>query len=132
MVSELAEYIKKQLDSGYDITTIKNFLINKKYPVNYVDSAINEVYRTMSPQKAMAPQYSPQIIPMPQIREDLVKFIKQYLEQGYRLEAIRNYLISKGYQSYDVENAINYSTQKTSQPTKPKLTPTGKCPTVCQ
>ncbi|MFC1691474.1 hypothetical protein ACFL0W_04815 [Nanoarchaeota archaeon] len=112
MVSPLAEYIKQQLDRGYDITTIRNFLISQQYPVSSVDQAITEVYQSMKPQQAVAPQYAPGLIPKPQVRPDLVSFIQQNLKQGYRIEAIRNYLVSQGYQSFDVENAINYVNQQ--------------------
>ncbi len=40
----LSEYIKKQIRSGYDITTIRNFLISNGYTSSLVDASIDSVY----------------------------------------------------------------------------------------
>lgn len=40
------EYVQQQLEKGYDIYAIRNFLIQKGYPQQEVDNAIDVLYRT--------------------------------------------------------------------------------------
>jgi|SRR3989344_223007 len=56
----LADYIKKQIKSGYDITTIRNFLISNGYTSSLVDASIDSVYGNSESKQAgkLAPQIS--------------------------------------------------------------------------
>jgi len=56
--------------------------------------------------------------------ENLVEYVRQLNSQGYSFDYIRNYLISQGYQSEDIENAIDNALQTpSSQPTVPSPQP---------
>ncbi len=61
----LAEYIKKQTKSGYDITSIRNFLISNGYSSSLVDASIDSVYGRADLQKEKLPRtYSKKLIIM--------------------------------------------------------------------
>ncbi|MBR9691613.1 hypothetical protein GOV06_02405, partial [Candidatus Woesearchaeota archaeon] len=44
MAPRLADYIKKQLEAGYDIDTIRNFLIRNGYDSRDIDEAVDYIY----------------------------------------------------------------------------------------
>ena len=45
MANRLASYIREQLQKGFDLKTIKNYLVSYGYDESDVEGAINEVYR---------------------------------------------------------------------------------------
>ena len=51
--SQLAEYIRKQLNSGYDTNTIRNYLIRNGYNENDVNDAINSLSGSGSSSKKL-------------------------------------------------------------------------------
>src|SRR3989338_5309228 len=54
----LADYIKKQTKSGFDITTIRNFLISNRYSSSLVDASIDSIYGNSNIPKSHIPKKS--------------------------------------------------------------------------
>jgi len=102
----LVDYIRQQNASGYDIDTIKNFLLQSGYAASDIETAINYIYQQPQPQ----PQ--PQAQPQAQAQSDgLVNYIYQQMSQGYTIEDIKDYLVNYGYDPSNVQSAIDQVSQ---------------------
>ena len=97
----LVNYIKEQLSHGYDINTIRTFLIKNGYGQGDVDSAIQYL---QAGQKRSYDQPS-------QVKM-LVSYVKQYLVQGYSPAQIEEWLVQKGYPEYTVQKAVTKALKK--------------------
>lgn len=97
----LINYIEQQHKNGYDLNTIRSFLLKNGYPEKEVDAAI---------QQLQAQQQRQETLPGPQ--KMLVAYIKQYLQQGYAPQQIQTTLLQRGYAPFTIQQAMQSALKK--------------------
>lgn len=93
--TSLVSYIQQQLKNGYDLNTIRSFLIKNGYAQGEVAGAIQSIQ--IQQQRQETP---------PSQQKMLVAYIKQYLQQGYSPQQIQATLLQKGYPPFTVQQAM--------------------------
>ncbi len=110
--ARLFSYVQQQLQAGYDVNTIRNYLLQNRYPQNEVDAVFQALQQgqrqpSTSPQPAQ-PQQQGQIA-------TLVNYFKQYMQQGYSAEQVQTFLVQNGYPQNVVVAAKEKATKKPFQ-----------------
>src|SRR3989338_4107301 len=93
--ARLFSYVQQQLNAGYDANTIRNYLLQNRYPRNEVDAVFQAIQQGQRPSSSsfQARQQSPQ---QGQIAT-LTNYFKQYMRQGYSAEQVQTFLLQNGY-----------------------------------
>ncbi len=97
----LVYYIQQQLKNGYDLNTIRSFLIKNGYSQEQVTAAIQSIQ--VEQQRQEGP---------PHQQKMLVAYIKQYLKQGYSSQQIQATLLQRGYAPFTVQEAMRSALKK--------------------
>ena len=95
--SSLVSYINKQLDLGYKLEDIKNFLKNSGYNSQEVDNSAEYVYNS---------KYNPEIAKKQRI-DQLIIYIQQQQRAGFFLPQIKQFLLKNNYLENEVNSAIS-------------------------
>lgn len=95
MNQQLVNYIQQQLKSGYDVNSIKNFLLQQGYNAKDVNEAVEFVnmHRLSS----------------------LIDYAKASLSKGTDPDTIKSQLLASGYQMPDINEALAKAGQKPSK-----------------
>jgi hypothetical protein len=96
----LVNYIQQQVQVGYDLQTIRTFLLTNGYQQQAVDEAIQFIQKPQRPKK------------QPSQEQLLVTYIKKYMQQGYTAQQIQQTLLQRGYPPFTVQKAIKKATKK--------------------
>jgi hypothetical protein len=99
--TSLVTYMQQQLKNGYDINTIRSFLLKNGYPPAEVAAAIQSIQAQQQRQTAAPAQ-----------QKMLVGYIKQSLQQGYTPQQIQTTLLQRGYPSFIVQQAMSSALKK--------------------
>ncbi len=97
----LADYIRQQIQAGYDIRTVRTFLIRNGYNVQTVNDTIS--YLGIQQQRRTE---------QPSQEQLFVNYFKQYQRQGYTIQQIQQSLLQKGYSPFTVQRAMQTTTKK--------------------
>ncbi len=116
--TRLLSYIQQQLQSGYDIAAIRSALLQGGYPQQTVDETIQ--YLTHGQQtQSVQPQQTPQPSFSSQQKEQLRNYCRQYLNQGYSVEQIQQFLLQNRYPPALIKEVLAVSQKKQFQFPKP-------------
>ncbi len=99
--TSLVAYMQQQLKNGYDMNTIRSFLLKNGYPPAEVAAAIQYLQAQQQRQTTAPTQ-----------QKMLVSYIKQYLQQGYTLQQVQTTLLQRGYPPFIVQQAMNRALKK--------------------
>ncbi|PIN85972.1 hypothetical protein COV19_07180 [Candidatus Woesearchaeota archaeon CG10_big_fil_rev_8_21_14_0_10_44_13] len=95
MNQQLVSYIQQQLRSGYDLNSIKSFLIQQGYNVKDVEESVSFVNQ--------------------QRLSSLVDYIRSSLGRGIDPDTLRAQLSSSGYPMPDINEALSKATKRGSK-----------------
>lgn len=99
--TSLLNYIQQQRKNGYDLNTVRSFLLKNGYPQKDVDAAIQELQVQQQRQENYPAQ-----------QKMLVAYIKQYLQQGYAPQQIQTTLLQRGYAPFTIQQAMESALKK--------------------
>ncbi len=99
----LAEYVGGLLRQGYTEEQVRASLRQHGYPQSLVDATFRALGQTGNGPAPSARQ-------PPSAANQIAAYLRTYLNQGYRVEQLRPYLLSQGYAAADVDAAIGAAT----------------------